>query len=295
MITRKRTILLYGRTGSGKSSQLAELAEHVKVTTGKKSLIYTIDKGGTGPLLPLVELGVIDLVSQEETDPFMFLAKASRGQVRDKLGKWVPTDLNQYGMVANESFTGFSDALMNNLAEKAAQGINIGGQANISFNISSDGETMKVGGSNMAHYGVCQTRMLDEFWRSQKLNVPFVVWTAGVSKEDDTTSTTKVIGPAGPGKALTPELPRHVDLCLRIDNVPAQNGKPERHIIYLGSSIDINAGNAMALGNVRLPLGATLPPVVEPASIVKVLQLIGEAEVKAKEDLQKRLNLTIAK
>src|SRR3954469_6783452 len=99
---RKRTILMYGRTRSGKTSQIAELAEYGKITTGKKSLIYTIDAGGTGPLGPVIDLGLVDLVMQEGTNPWMFLSKVSRGQVRDKAGKWVPADLSQYYMVAIE-------------------------------------------------------------------------------------------------------------------------------------------------------------------------------------------------
>lgn len=281
---------MYGRTRSGKTSQITELAEYVYATLGLKTLVYSIDKGGVGPLMPFVELGIIDLVLQEETNPFMFLAKVSRGQVRDTNGKWVPADLSKYGLIAIESFTGFGDAIMNNMAEQAAQGINIGGQANVSFSVTSDGETMKVGGSNMAHYGVAQTRLLDEFLRSQKLNVPYIMWTASASKEEDQNFGGKVIGPAGPGKALTAELPRHCDLCFRIDCTPAGSGKLEEHIIYLGNSVDLAAGNAVSLGNTRVPMGAPdLPATVKPASIVKVLALIEDAENKAKEAISKRL------
>lgn len=279
---------MYGRTRSGKTSQIAELTEHVKTTTGKKALIYSIDAGGIGPLGPVLDLDLADLVAQGETNPWMFLSKVSRGQVRDANNKWVPADLSKYGLIAIESFTGFGDALMINLAEQAAQGINIGGQANVSMTVQSDGETLKIGGSNMAHYGITQTRLLDEFLRSQKLNVPFILWTASASKEDDMNNGGKVIGPAGPGKALTSELPRHCDLCFRIDCSAAANGKPEEHTIYLGNSIDLAAGNAVSLGNTRVPLGAELPATVKPASIVKVLKLIEEAEIKATEAMRAR-------
>ena len=281
---------MYGRTNAGKSTLISELAEHVKATTGKKSLVYSIDKGGIGPLIPYVDLGIIDLVLQEETNPFVFMAKVSRGMIRDKAGKWIPAKIEDYGLVANESLTGFGDSMMNYLAEEASKGVNIGGQAGVNFSISSDGETMKVGGNNMMHYGIVQTRILDELWRSQKLNVPFVVWTASASKEEDGNFGGKVIGPAAAGKALTSELPRHCDLCFRVDCMPATQGKPERHIIYLGNSVDQNAGNAVSLGNVRLPMGATLPSTtVEPASIVKVLKMIEEAEAQAKAAITKRM------
>ncbi len=287
---RKRTILMYGRTRSGKTSQIAELAEHVKATTGKNTLVYSIDAGGIAPMGPVVDLGIVDLVLQNETSPWLFLNKVSRGQVRNEAGKWVPADLSKYGLIAIESFTGFGDAIMIDMATQAGNGVNIGGQANVSFTIQSDGETIKIGGSNMAHYNVAQTRLLDEFLRSQRLNVPLILWTASASKEEDGNFGGKIIGPAGPGKALTAELPRHCDLCFRIDCSPSKQGIGEKHTIYLGNSVDVNAGNATSLGNTRIPLGVELPPTVEPASIVKVLKLIEEAETKAKEDMKVRLS-----
>lgn len=264
-------------------------------TTGKPSLVYSIDAGGIGPLQPGINLGYVELVLIGNTSPWMFLNKAARGQVRDANGKWVPADLTKYFMVAVESFTGFGDAIMIDMATQAGNGINIGGQANVSFTVTSDGETMKVGGSNMAHYNVAQTRLLDEFLRGQKLDVPFILWTASASKEEDSNFGGKVIGPGGPGKALTAEIPRHCDLCIPIDCLPARDGKPERHIMYLGNSIDINAGNALRLGNTRVPLGAELPATVEPASIVKVLELIEQAEKKAEEAIRRELETVTSK
>jgi hypothetical protein len=284
---------MYGRSRSGKSSLLAELAEYVKKTTGLKSLIYSIDKGGIGPLVPLIDLGVIDLVQQEDTDAFIFLNKAARAQLRDGKGKWIPADLSQYGMVGNESLTGYGDALMNALTEKASQGVNVGGGGNVNLTITDGAETLKIGGSNMAMYGIIQNRVLDEVWRSQKLNVPFVVWTASASRDEDQTAGGKVIGPAVIGKALTAELPRHFDLTFRLDCLPASQGKAERHILYLGNSIDLAAGNAVGLGNTRIPMGLpkdyVIPTQIEPASLVEALNVIGKAEEIAKTELKKRL------
>lgn len=286
---RKRTILMYARSRGGKTSQLAELAEYVKVTTGKNTLVYSIDRGGIGPMVPLIELGVITLVEQENTDPWMFMNKVSNGFVRDA-GKWVKADLSKYGMVGIESMTGFSDAFMNDLANKSAQGVNIGGAANVGFSVTGDGETIKVGGNNMGHYNVVQNRILDEVWRSQKLDVPFLVWTASASRDDDPNASGKVIGPAIAGKAMTAEMLRHFDLTFRLDCLPAGQGKPERHILFLGNSLDQAAGNAVSLGNTRVPMGAKeLPTSIEPASIIKALSLIEGAEKEAKEIIRKRL------
>lgn len=285
-----RTILLYARSGAGKTTQLGELAEKVYLS-GKQSLVYSIDKGGIGPLVPYIKMGVITLVEQGETDPMIFLNKAATGQVRDAQGKWIKADFTKYGMIAYESMTGFSDAFMNLLAEKSAQGINVGGAASVSLTLTDPtGESLKIGGNNMGHYNVVQTRLLSEVWKSQKLPVEYVVWTASASKEDDPNSITKVVGPQLAGKALTAEMPRHFDLTFRMDFMPAQSGKDKRHILYLGPSIDITAGNAVSLGNTRTPLGSKpLPSTIEPANIVKALELIEGAENEAMELIKKRL------
>lgn len=289
MSQRKRTILMYGRSRAGKTALLGELAEFLKARTGLKTLVYWIDKGGIGPIQPLIDLGVIDLVEQGETSPWMFMNKASTGQIR-KDGKWVKADLSQYAMVGNESMTGFSDAFMNDLAEQASRGVNIGGAANVSFTISSDGESLKIGGNNMGHYNVVQNRILDEVWRSQKLPVPYVYWTASLSRDEDPNASGKVLGPAIAGKAMTAEMLRQFDLTFRADCLPAQAGKNERHVLYLGNSVDLAAGNAVTLGNTRVPMGAKeLPNSIEPASLVKALTLIEGAEEEAREGLKKRL------
>jgi hypothetical protein len=286
---------MYGRSRAGKTALTAELAEHLKATTGLKTLLYYIDKGGLGPIVPLIELGVVDLVEQQETSPWLFMNKASTGQVRNSAGKWERADLSQYALIANESMTGFSDAFMNDLADQSARGVNIGGAANVSFTITSDGEALKIGGNNMGHYNVVQNRILDEVWRSQKLGVPNILWTASLSRDEDPNSSGKVLGPAIAGKAMTAEMLRQFDLTFRVDCAPASQGKPEKHTIYLGNSVDLAAGNAVTLGNTRVPMGAKdLPNSIEPASLVKALDLIAKAEVEAKEAIQKRLTTTTA-
>ena len=287
----KKTILLYGRTRAGKTAQIGELAEYVLKTTGKKTRLYTADRGGVDTIKPHIDLGIIDVVEQGDSDPWIFLNKAVRGYVRDDKGKWVPGDPN-VGMFAFESMTAFADALMTSLAEKAASGTNIGGSGNVSFTVSGDGESIKIGGSNMAHYNIVQTRITEEVWSSQKLQAPYIIWTASVSKDEDATSSGKVLGPQVVGRALTSEVPRWFGLCFRIDAIPAQQGKPERHVLYLGNSVDVSAGGAVGLGNTRAPKDAPeLPSTIEPASIVKALDLIEGGYSKAVEEIKKRLNV----
>lgn len=287
------TILLYGRTRAGKSTQIGELAEYVYKTEKKKTRVYTADKGGTDPIKPYIDLGIIEVVEQGNTDPWIFLNKSVRGMVRDGQGKWVAGANADVGFFAFESMTAFADALMASLADKAAQGMSIGGAANVSFTVQGDGESLKVGGANMAHYSITQSRITDEVWTSQKLDATYVLWTASASRDEDLTAGGKVIGPAIVGKALTAEIPRWFNLSFRIDALPSQGAKPERHILYLGNSVDQAAGNAVSLGNTRTAKDAPdLPASIEPASIVKAIELIQGGYSSAVESIKKRLALS---
>ena len=288
---KKRTVLLYGRTNAGKSAQLGELALHVRKTTGKITRLYNSDRGGLDTIQSFIDEGIIDVVEIGDSDPWIFLNKSVRGMVRDVNGKWVAGKNDNIGMFAFESMTSIADALMADMVIKAAQNVNIGGGANISFNVSGDGESLKVSGSNMAHYMTAQARIKEEVWASQKLMADYILWTAGASKDEDPEASGKVVGPAVVGKAMTAEIPRWFNLTFRLDCLPAMAGKPERHLLYLGNHQDSNAGNATGLGNIRMPLDA--PPitsnVIEPASIVKAIELIDKSSDLAREALKKRL------
>lgn len=287
------TVLLYGRTNSGKSTQIGRMAEMVYQKYGLKTRLYTGDKGGVDPIRPHIDLGLVEVVDIGATNPFIFLNKAVRGMVRDPQGKWIPGSNAEIGLFAFESLRGIAEALMLDMAVKAAANVNIGGGANISFPVAGDGESLKVSGSNMAHFGVAQSRITEEVWESQKLPAKYVMWTSSVSKEDDTTAGGKVLGPDVIGKALTAEVPRWFNYTFRIDVLPAQQGKQERHILYLGNHIDVGAGNAAGLGNIRRPLDA--PPLtantIEPADLPKALELFDGGTESAKVVLAKRLGI----
>lgn len=283
-------ILLYGRTGSGKTAQIGELAEYVFVKTGLPTILWTADKGGTKTIQPYIDLGLIRVVMIEDTDPFIFLNKGAGGFVRDANRKWVREDMSKYGMAAFESFRSFADCMMVGMENKLAAGVNIGGSANISFQAASDGETLKVSAGNMSIYGVAQNQIRNEVWNSHKLPVKYLIWTSAVSKDEDINAAGKVLGPDVIGKAMTTVTPYWFDYTYRIDTIAAQMGKPERHLLYMGTHADVNAGGAAGLGNTRLPLGAELAnTIIEPASIVKALESIEGGNKTATDKLKARL------
>lgn len=293
------TILLYGRTNSGKSSQIGVLAEDVYKRTGKLTRIYTADRGGIDPIRPYVTLGIIQPEEIGDSDPWIWINRAAKGYIKTG-GKWTLDRAanSKIGLFAFESAHSITKLMKLDMERKAALGINIGGDTNTTFEVSGDGEKLKIGTTKgYQKFSIPQSRIAEEMMESQRLQAEYILWTAGASKDDDEVSTTRVVGPDVIGKAMTGTLPMDFNYTFRLDVLPAQGGKGERHILYLGNHLDINAGNASALGNIRRPLDA--PPlkelVVEPANIVTALKLVrDEAQKAAVEVIQKRLGLAHA-
>lgn len=290
---RGKSVLLYGDSGDGKTALVGEMAEWVFKTTRKKTRLATSDRGGLETIRPYIDLGVIDeVVELGDGDPWVWLNSVVRGKIR-RGGQWVlDAALNDnVGLWAFEGFTSIGDALMQNLAKKAGEVVNVGGGGNVNFNISAEGQTLKVGGNNQAHYGVVQTRIIEEAWESQKLP-GWMLWTAAAKRDDDPNAAGKVLGPALVGKALTAEVPRWFIYTFRVAAVPGIAGQPEKHILYLGDHQDLNSGGAKGLGNTRVPLDAPkIPSVIEPASIVKAIEAIQGAYDPAVATIKKRLGL----
>lgn len=299
------SILLYGDSGDGKTAQVGEVAEWIFRATGGRinadgravdgqiTRLATSDRGGLETIAPYVDLGIIEVESLGTSDPWVFLNRVVRGYVRDAAGKWVldPARNARVGLWAFEGMRSIADALMLNLSHKASAGVNIGGGSNVQFKVQGDGETIQIGGNNMAHYGVVQSRIIEEVWESQRLP-GWVMWTSAVARDDDPNSTGKVLGPAVAGKALTGEVPRWFVYTFRIAAVPASGTAAERHILYLGDHSDTAAGGAKGLGNTRVPLapGVKMPNSIEPASVVKAIELIHAAKGEARDAIRRRLS-----
>lgn len=289
---KQKSILLYGDSGDGKSALCGEMAEWVFKQEGKKTRMYTADRGGTETIRPYINLGIIEVEELGTNDPWIWLTKAVRGFKRVE-GKWVldAAANEKIGLFCFESMTSVADALMQNLSQKAAAGVNIGGGGNVNFSIAADGESVKVGGNNMAHYGVVQTRIVEEVWESQRLP-GWLIWTASVKRDDDPNSAGKVLGPAIAGKALTGEVPRWFVYSFRVAATPSMIGGAEDHILYLGDHQDMSSGGAKGLGNTRVPLDAPkMPGSIKPASLVKAVELISGSYAPAEAAIRARLGI----
>ena len=170
----------------------------------------------------------------------------------------------------------------------------IGGDTNTSFDVTDGTEKLKVGTTKgFQKFSIPQSRVWEEIMESHRLDTDYVLWTAGLNKgEDDINTTAKIIGPDVLGNALTPQLPMDFHYTFRMDVIPGKGDSAPRHVLYLGTHQDINAGNATALGNIRRPLDAAplKSYMIEPADIVQALKLVRQ---DAQEEATRRIKARI--
>src|SRR5690348_9138139 len=212
-----RSGVLYGPTGSFKTSQVKLFAHYIAQTTGKATLLISCDGGGWVPCEPEVAAGMIRPYGVEtSTLPLPILRKLSQGYwPRDPEEKdperidMVPVNWTEVGGIAIEGWTSISQVLMRYLPDK---GISVGGEdrkkpgSNMSFGVPVhvDGQVVmeNFGSNTRGDYGFVQNQLYGLVMNFNSLPVRYVLYTALESKtEDDDRST--VFGPAIAGKKGT--------------------------------------------------------------------------------------------
>ena len=208
--------LAYGASGSGKTKALLDAAEAIHVATGKKTRWFVGDGGrATIDASGLVEDGIVEVweynnrpypltVLQqmtegywpEDTEDPKSLLKAPDIKVYESVGAWIFEGL----YVVSEFVMGSAPGA---LAERASRGEKIGQDSPVNV---TDPSGLKFGGNPMAHYQFAQRRIVDAIQRSKALP-GYKAWTTHeTTAEDKDNGNEKVIGPAGPGRAMTPKL-----------------------------------------------------------------------------------------
>jgi hypothetical protein len=273
-----RTIALYSDTGGGKTTQAGEYAKFVRKSRKLNSALFTSDMGGYDSISPLVRA---DVVRPHELgpddDPWIWIDDAVSG-------KLLTSDI---GLAIYDSGTSMSEALLTACHKSDFQ---IGQQRTQKFTVSKgsgkDTRSLNVSINNEAHYGVVQGFMLDAIWKSTFLTRKGidVLWTFSVHRGEEQ-DRTPILGPKLAGKALTAAIPKWFNYTWRLASIPVEEGPP-RHVLYTAEHPEL-AGLGHSFGNSRVPLGvAPLPAIIEPASLITVLELLDSRQKEADELLK---------
>lgn len=275
----QRTIALYGDTGSGKTTLGGEMAKEEFRQNRKYTILHAADMGGYQSLKPLINLGVVRVDSPSEGEDLW-------NWVNNAVSSPTPEDV---GLRIYDSGTSMGEGL---LSFAANSDMKIGAQNTQKFTVNKGKDALVVGSNNMNHYGIVQTFLLDKIWKSTWLaqKGPDVLWTFSTDRGENTLDQ-PLVGPKLAGHALTAAIPKWFNYTFRVVSIPVVDSAP-RHVLYLQEQSE-NGGAVMGFGNARYSLDATtpLPLSVEPASLVRALELIEAGSQEAEDALRLELGL----
>lgn len=282
------SVLLWGDTGHGKSTLIAELIEELYVQHGTTAAVFLADRGSVKPYKLLAAHGAATLYTINGGNPWLWVHHALRGEVRNEKTQTYETvagDGNEgVGLIVHEGLTAYAELLMSTMASMSSAGTNIGGEGAWNVTIREGSDSLKVGTSNMAHYGMAQLQ-IREGVLAEKPPVPHI-YTAG-ARRGESAANTPILGPLVIGDALTGQLPRWMDYTFRCS---MSGGK---YHLHLSPHTDPQLGpRTVVLSNPRLPKAGTkvkVPASIEPASLVKALRILAAREAAAAQELQARL------
>jgi len=277
------SVLLYGDTGHGKTTLIAELATYLRVHQGKRTAVFLADKGSHKPFKMLARHDVVRLY-RPKGNIWLWVHHALRDEVRNEQGKYESVATEDVGLIVHEGLTAYAELLMAGLAQMSAAGTNVGGEGAWNVTIREEQDSLKLGTSNRAHYGMVQLQIREGIL-CDKPPVPHI-FTAGV-RRGESGQNTPVLGPLVVGEALTSQLPRWMDYTFRCAMTAG------KYHLHLSPHLDPQLGpRTVVLSNPRLPLqGAkvVVPPSIEPASLVKALQILQAREHAAELELTNQL------
>jgi hypothetical protein len=234
---RKMSIMAYGASGVGKSTQARYLAKYVHDIYKLRTRFICTDGGSLWEALAdYVEAGFVDTLlvpAASDFNPFAIMNKIAKGMWPEggivnrptpkKIGndtryetntKWLPwTDheTDTIGLIVTDSLTGYSSMLLNDFAIKSNRKGSDPGN-------SGEEEGEKFGSNTLTHYGDVQTTIKNYINAVVALPCPFSYFTAleDGGTENVTGVKRPVFGPQIAGNAATGELPKMVTNCFHL-------------------------------------------------------------------------------
>lgn len=281
------SVLLYADTGAGKTAQIGEASEHVALATGKKTLLYTADRGGIETIRPHIAAKIVEVENLLQGDPWIAINAAALGQRYDASTKtWKAADLTDFGLLAFESMSSMADVVRLAMTKENAEGRGVGGKAAFTLKRGTGADAFNISSNTMVDYSVVQAFITEKAWQTQALGRP-IIWTSHISRSTDEENNAPVVGPVVAGKALTTVVPRWFTYTFRLEAVPVPGARP-RHLLYIEEHTDTGL---KGFGNARIPLAsvAGFKSVIEPASLTAALTQIREAQKSAGLTITSRL------
>lgn len=256
-----QSTLIYGSTGTYKTTQVAAFADYIAEVTGGKILrVVSAETAGVEPLAAHIENGAIEVLwLSRDMDPRAALRKIGRGEwprmkdgipERDSQGKLIWLTPAQGSLPANiggyafEGLTSFADLIGQDLKAKFATGQQVVGAKQetglAGAGYTESGETF--GSGSQSQVGGVQDSIMEllreapkNLYAKSQGRIVHVLFTAHESKGTDDTTGQSIYGPGTIGKAITGKLFKEVASALHFETEagtikPAQQGQPSEGV-----------------------------------------------------------------
>ena len=313
-----RCELVYGKSGSGKTTWWMRIAEEIyRASGGKlKTRLYLGDGGlETVEAAGLIEEGIVEYCPftlwNHPFETFQFITEGYWPEdPTNPKSKWVKPDYaklaQSYGMFVFEGLSVGADYLMGDreggLAERMSKGESLNNDESFKF---TDG-SIKVGGNARTHYSTTQRRIL-HYVETSKVLPGWVQWTAHERQAQDYDTKEIEFGPDVAGKALTTKIGASFGNSVHLHPVTKKtkakdpvSGKEVEKIeisyrAYTRKHYDPDnntyiryyANNRMAYTQTK-----DMPEFLEPPDPMKFYAILAEGKRKHKELQAKKMELT---
>ena len=264
---------LYGNSGVGKTTLIAQIIRWFNETYGFKSKVLTCDN--QAPLRRVIDDGIAQVWNINERDyPFETTEMAVQGYWPEELSD--PTsdlvrldDYKEYPLRFYEGLSTYGEYMIGSyaiggLAQRAGSNQRVGpgtrpGEDTISF-MDGKKKTTPVGGNSRSHYNVVQRAVHKLVIMSYRLPV-HVFWSAHEIKatKDEYGTPHPNFGPEVVGSAMTPKTPRWFDTLMHLAIEPQKTGVSKGlrgsgiRKIYLTDHYDPNIPNIPFKAKVGVP------------------------------------------
>lgn len=235
-----RSGVIFGPTGSFKSTAIAHFARWIAETTGKATLLLSSDGGGWDPCQEEIDVGMIRPYKCDPmTIPLPIIRRISQGYWPEnpkepdvsKLN-FLPINWEEVGGIGCEGLTSLGAMLMRHCADKNLK-TGQEGTSQFSQPIRVEGQIVQetFAQNSKGHYGFVQNQLYSLVSNFTSLPATYVLFTAHEKRyaEDGELQC----GISVPGKAITPLVPTWVGDCIH-----AQDYKVEQVVKVKDASVE---------------------------------------------------------
>lgn len=285
------SIILYGETGHGKTTQASALAKHIFRQSGKKTVVFLADYQGSA--WAYEENPAIDRILTPTDNRWLWVAEAFQNKYRGE-------EIKDVGLIIHEGLTAYAELVLDSCAQMAGEGVNIGGggahnitlyPAHIPVHVVGEKlmpikplskedklKVLKVGSNNMTHYGVSQDAIKNGL-KAERGNIP-TLFTSMEGLAKPKASSPGVIGPATVGDAQVRHIPKWATYTFRIYQ------KAGKTTLYLQTHEP--GPRTEAVVNPRIPeegASVKVPASICPASLPEAMTLLHKRRQAAHDEV----------